>query len=262
MPLLYVDRYSGASYRARHCIKYAKQPVSRNIIDGEASGRETRFARPRRLATAKWLAFLAIIIAAILIPFFLFEHQLSGWAAGAFGGARERPLLGAGLIVALLAGDAVLPVPSSLVSAFAGGAFGWRSGALVIWTGMTLGCLASYALGSSAGRGVAVRILGKAELDRARSLFADVGPAALIVTRAVPVLAEAATLVAGAARMPFWTFLLSTSVANVGVAIAYAGIGAAAATSSSFLIAFIGLVSVPAIAWAAWRLLPRNPRRP
>jgi uncharacterized membrane protein YdjX (TVP38/TMEM64 family) len=165
------------------------------------------------------------------------------------------------LIVALLSGDAVLPIPSSILSAFAGGAFGWRTGALVIWSGMTLGALVSYALGASAGRGVAVRIVGKTELERARSLFADVGPAALIVTRAVPVLAEAATLVAGAARMPFWIFLLSTSVANVGVAIAYASIGAAAASSSSFLIAFIGLVSVPALAWAAWRLLSRSGHR-
>ena len=210
---------------------------------------------PRRQAGARWFLFLALIVAAILIPFLLFEEQLTGWTARALDGARQRPLVGAGLIVALLSGDAVLPIPSSILSAFAGGAFGWRTGALVIWSGMTLGALVSYALGASAGRGVAVRVVGKAELERARSMFADVGPAALIVTRAVPVLAEAATLVAGAARMPFWIFLLSTSVANVGVAIAYASIGAAAASSSSFLIAFIGLVSVPALAWAAWRLL-------
>jgi uncharacterized membrane protein YdjX (TVP38/TMEM64 family) len=216
---------------------------------------------PRAQVTARWLAFAGLIFAAILIPFLLFEDSLTAWTTGALGGARERPLLSAGLMIALLAGDAVLPVPSSVLSAFAGGAFGWRTGALVIWTGMTLGCLVSYALGASAGRGVATRIVGKAQLDRARSLFADVGPAALIVTRAVPVLAEAATLVAGAAGMPFWLFLLSTSVANIGVAMAYAGIGAAAASSSSFLIAFIGLVSVPAIAWAAWRLLAARHKR-
>jgi uncharacterized membrane protein YdjX (TVP38/TMEM64 family) len=224
---------------------------------GEASNSKAPPAgKPvRRPAGARWFLFLAMIVAAILIPFLLFEDHITGWTAGALAGAREKPLLGAGLIIALLAGDAVLPVPSSVLSAFTGGAFGWRTGALVIWIGMTLGALVGYVLGASAGRGVAVRIVGKGELDRARSLVADIGPAALIVTRAVPVLAEAATLVAGAAGMPFWMFLLSASVANIGVAIAYAGIGAAAASSSSFLIAFIGLVSVPAVAWAAWRLL-------
>jgi uncharacterized membrane protein YdjX (TVP38/TMEM64 family) len=212
-------------------------------------------ARKQRQDALRWLAFSSLLAAAILLPFLLFEDFLAAWTSAALGGARDRPLLSAGLIIALLAGDAALPVPSSILSSFAGGAFGWRSGALVIWTGMTLGAVLGYGLGSSAGRGVAIRIVGPAELNRARRLFADVGPAALIVTRAVPVLAEASTLVAGAARMPFRLFLLSTGAANAGVATAYSGVGAVAASANSFLIVFIGLVSIPAVAWAAWRLM-------
>jgi 3-dehydroquinate synthase len=108
---------------------------------------------------------------------------------------------------------------------------------------------------------VAMRVVGAAEMARAQKLFENVGPLALVVTRAVPVLAEAGTLAAGATRMPFWAFMAATSVSNVGVALAYAGVGAFAASSGSFLIAFLGLTAVPALAWAAWRFYAAR-RRP
>jgi membrane protein DedA with SNARE-associated domain len=220
--------------------------------------------KPRRTmaASVRWFGLSILLFAAILVPFLLLEDRLTGWTDSALSGVRGKPWLGAGLIVGLLAGDVVLPVPSSLVSAFAGGAFGWAKGAVVIWTGMTLGCVIGYALGSSAGRVLAVRVVGEAEMARAHRLFGDIGPAALIVTRAVPVLAEAGALAAGVARMPFLMFFASTALANAGVAAAYAGVGAAAVSSGSFLIAFLGLASIPAIAWAIWRLVgaPRDAR--
>lgn len=206
----------------------------------------------------RWAALLALLVAAIIIPFLLFEARLTAWTSETLHALGGRPWPGAGLVVALLASDAVLPVPSSILSAFAGGIFGWRVGWLVIWTGMTLGVVVSYVLGARAGRGVGMRIVGRAELDRAHRLFANVGPAALIVTRAVPVLGEAATLVAGAARMPFASFMLSTGAANAVVAAAYARVGAAAMSSGSFLVTFLGLVSLPAVAWAAWRMVTRH----
>lgn len=208
-----------------------------------------------RRPALRWAALIVALLAAIVVPFVLLETQITGWLQAALDAVREAPWLGGGLIVALLAGDVVLPVPSSIVSTFAGAAFGWRLAALIIWVGMTLGCVAGYLLGASAGRGVALRVVGGGELARAQRLFASIGPVALIVTRAVPVLAEAGTLAAGAARMPFVPFLASTSVANVGVALAYAGIGATAAQAGSFLVAFLGLAAIPALAWTAWRFI-------
>jgi len=44
------------------------------------------------------------------------------------------------------------------------------------------------------------------------------------------------------------------------VAVAYAATGAAAVSNGSFLIVFIGLVTIPAIGWTLWRLvLKRHP---
>jgi membrane protein DedA with SNARE-associated domain len=145
-------------------------------------------------------------------------------------------------------------VPSSVVSAFAGAAFSWAVGSAVIWVGMVLGCVVAYALGASAGRVLALPVVGEGELARAQRLFSDIGPAALILTRGVPVLAEAGAMAAGAARMPFWTFMAATSLANAGIAAAYAATGALAASAHSFMLVFIGLIAVPAVGWGAWRL--------
>jgi uncharacterized membrane protein YdjX (TVP38/TMEM64 family) len=198
------------------------------------------------------------VVGAILIPFLLLEDQLALWLSQVFAAVEHRPGLGAAIIIGLLAGDCLLPVPSSIVSAFAGAAFGWALGALVIWTGMTLGCVAAYALGASAGRVLAIRVVGEHDFSRATRLFDNIGPATLVAARAVPMLAEASTLAAGAARMSLIPFLTWTGVANAGISVAYAATGAAAASSGSFLIVFLGLVTVPAIGWAVWRAMARK----
>jgi len=208
--------------------------------------------------SVRWMIFAAIVLAFILVPFALFETSLTRWTGAIFEQVRGHPLAGGALVVGLLALDPVLPIPSSLLSVFAGAAFGLYWAALLIWTGMTLGALISYALGASAGRGVARVLVGAEELARAHRLAADVGPAALVITRAVPVLSEAAALMAGTARMPLWLFVLSTAAANAVIAIAYAAVGEAASSWNSFLVAFMGLVLLPAIGWSAWRLLRKR----
>jgi uncharacterized membrane protein YdjX (TVP38/TMEM64 family) len=224
--------------------------LSAQRSDGESSGKANARGTRRR---SGWILLWAVFFAAIIVPFILFEDQIAQALNASFAAVRGQPWLGAALIVALLAGDSLLPVPSSLVSAFAGAAFPWLVGTAVVWIGMTLGCLLGYGLGASAGRVLALRLVGKAELARSRTLFSNIGPAALIITRAIPVMAEAGVLAAGAARMPFWPFLLATSVANAGVAAAFAATGALAASSGAFLIVFIGLAAIPAVGWAAWR---------
>jgi 3-dehydroquinate synthase len=213
----------------------------------------------RGKVAVRWAALIILLLAVILAPFLLFERQVESALGAAFAAARGHPWIGGGIIVALLTVDAILPVPSSLVSAFAGGAYSWRLGAAIIWIGMCLGCAFAYALGMSAGRFLALRLVGETQLLKARRLFTDAGLAMLIVARAVPVLAEASALAAGAARMPFLPFMIATSIANAGVAVAYAAAGAAAVSNGSFLIVFIGLLTVPAIGWTVWQVVRKRP---
>lgn len=216
----------------------------------------------KRRPLVGWIIFGVVLLALIIVPFLIWAEPLEKAMNAVFATTRQHPATGALVIIALLAGDVVLPIPSSLVSAFAGAAFSWAMGTAIIWVGMTLGCIAGYGLGASAGRGLARFLIGEKDLVKAKGLFSDIGPVALIVTRAVPVLAEASTITAGATRMPFVPFMLSTSLANVGVAVAYAAAGSAAAHMGSFLIVFLSLCLVPALAWAVWRMLKARSRPP
>jgi uncharacterized membrane protein YdjX (TVP38/TMEM64 family) len=204
------------------------------------------------------LAFAAIVLGAILIPYLLLEDWLLGTGAALLDAMRGRPLQGGLIIIALLAGDVLLPMPSSVISVFAGSAFGLAWGTAVIWAGLMAGCLLGYALGAVPGRGLANRVVGRRDVAGMGRLFEGAGPLVLVLARAVPVLAEASVLAAGAARMPLATFLLTTGLSNIGVALAYAGVGATAAATGSFLLAFIGMCSVPALGWLAWSRLKRR----
>ena len=87
------------------------------------------------------------------------------------------------------------------------------------------------------------------------------GAGALVVCRAVPVLAEASVLLAGVTSMPWRRFLAVTSLANLGIAAIYAWAGQQAMESDAFLLAFGGAGGVPAIALWLWSRIGTRPPR-
>ena len=200
----------------------------------------------------KWIVIALALFTVASMPFILLEEQVLELSARLFEpDGRAAPLL-ALAILALFAGDVVLPVPSSLVSVAAVALFGWAGG-LLIWSGMSLGSALGYWLGRRAARPLALRYLGKAELERAHRIAAGIGPATLVLTRAVPVLAETSTLAAGLARMPLGPFLAATLLPNAGIALVYAAAGAG--SGGSFPALFAAAVALPALAWLALRFL-------
>lgn len=203
-------------------------------------------------ALARWTAAGLMLLALILVPFLLFEGQVRELAGGLLGSGQAGALL-ALAIVALFAGDVVLPVPSSLVSVAAVALFGWAGG-LLIWIGMTIGCGLGYWLGRRAGRPLAERFVGPAEVARAERIAGDLGLATLVLTRAVPVLAEAVTVAAGLAAMPLRRFVLATGLANAGIALAYVAL---AGSAESFVTLFAAAIAVPAAGWIALHLFTR-----
>jgi uncharacterized membrane protein YdjX (TVP38/TMEM64 family) len=189
----------------------------------------------------------AILLALILVPFFLLEDPMNGLSAWLV--ARDRPPAVARIAVALLlAADVMLPVPSSLVNTASGALFGWFEGALIAWLGMTAGSIAAWGFGRSAGRNGLRRLVSQAELARAERLVTRHGDVALVLSRPVPVLAEASSLLAGACGVPFPRFIALSTLANAGISIAYAGVGALSSDAPSFLFAVAGALCIPAIA--------------
>ena len=206
---------------------------------------------------ARWTAVFAGMLVLILGPFLLFEDSLAAFGTALLRSELRQPMLGV-LVIALLASDVLLPVPSSFVSSFAGHALGFTAGLTAVWSGMMLGCLAGYWIGRSGGAPVVQKVVGDRELTRARGVVARYGFYGLVVVRAVPVLAEASVVFAGVARFRFGRFVIATGLANLGIAATYAAIGAYAYNVNSFLLAFAGAIAVPAVALAiASRLMRR-----
>ncbi len=206
----------------------------------------------------RWFWLFLAVVALILIPFFLFERHFTDLASRAMSGEISTPAAVA-IIGGLLGFDALLPVPSSLVSAAAGVLLGFWPGTFVVWAGMTVSCAIAYAIGA---RSVTLtrRIVGDDGLERARRIASRYGDLAVVLCRPVPVLAEASVIFAGVVRVPPMRFLGVCALANLGVAAGYAAIGAFSMRMDSFLMAFGGAMALPALAWLASRfLLPASP---
>lgn len=200
----------------------------------------------------RWVVLWTILLAIVIVPFLVFEkqfEQLATWLAqgNASGWAT------AGAIGALLALDVFLPVPSSIVSTGAGVLLGFWPGAAVIWIGMTLGCLIGYVFGAYAAT-PARKLVGADGLSRAGKVMDQYGPWALVICRPIPVLAESSIVFAGLVKSPLGPFLWLTALADLGIAIAYAAVGAFSMQAGSFLLTFAGAVALPGIAILAGKL--------
>ena len=197
----------------------------------------------------RWGLLIGFLLVLLIGPFFIFEAVITAQISK-FLELEFALTLASLFIVASLALDVVLPIPSSLVGTAAGAFLGFLGGTLVCWVGMTLGCLFGYWIGASGGTMAIRRLLGDGELAKAKGLSERLGTSALILVRAVPVLAEASTIAAGAAGFPWRRFMLVTGLANLGISSAYGAVGAYAFATNSFLLAFAGAIVIPGVGLA------------
>jgi uncharacterized membrane protein YdjX (TVP38/TMEM64 family) len=197
----------------------------------------------------RWVILIGLMFALIIIPFLIFEKQfeaLGTWLAE----GHASGWLSATTIAGLLALDVFLPVPSSIVSTGAGVLLGFWRGAAVIWLGMTAGCAIGYAFGAKAA-GAARKLVGEDGLTRANQIMDRHGNWALVVCRPIPVLAESSVVFAGLVRSPLRPFVWMTTLSNLGIALAYAAVGAFSMEMQSFLLTFVAALALPGVAMLA-----------
>ncbi|MBN2005069.1 MAG: VTT domain-containing protein [Anaerolineae bacterium] len=209
--------------------------------------------------TVRWSILIIVIFAIILIPFMLFGEQIEAWTDIFIATMAERKAIVALVLGGLLASDIFVPVPSSLVSTAAGALLGLIPGMLASWAGMTISCVIGFWVGDKFGRPAAERFVGADELDRLERLSQRYGYWAILVSRPVPMLAEASVLFAGISHMPWWRFMLLSALSNLGVSAVYAVVGALSANVNSFLLAFFGAILIPAL--AMWLMNRQTPKR-
>ena len=196
------------------------------------------------------LALLALIV----VPFLLFEDRALA-ILPALDGLAGLPVLLVAAVILSLTLDVFLPVPSSLVMLFAGATLGPLAGGVAIWVGLTAGCLLGYAAGAWAGTPAFRWWLGPDALEDARLRVRRFGTVPLIATRPVPVLAEAATLLAGATGYPLGRFALVVALSNGIIAALYAALARVAPETHFFLFAMIGVLWLAVMFLAAGRLI-------
>jgi uncharacterized membrane protein YdjX (TVP38/TMEM64 family) len=153
---------------------------------------------------------------------------------------------------ALLAGDVVLPVPSSGVMVANGALFGAVAGAFLSLAGSEAAALLGYAIGRRGGA-LLDRDVRPADQARAASLLEDRGVIAIVATRPVPVLAETTAILAGAIGMPLGRFAWAAAAGALPPSVAYAFAGAIAERFSAALVVFGGTLVLSGLVWLAGR---------
>lgn len=184
---------------------------------------------------------LLVIACALLVPIvpFVVIGEMPGerWLNSAGGDRWRFGATGAGL----LALDLLLPIPSSIIGALLGGRLGFWAGGAWTFVGLAIGHSIGYALGRLTPARWA------SQLPAAPSWIA------VLLSRPVPVFAEALALAAGAERMPLAAFLGSAALGDLIYAAALAADGAALLPEGTWGVGLILPMLLPVAGYLAWR---------
>lgn len=197
----------------------------------------------------RWSLLVLLVLAVPIVPFVGFGAAAERWIQTRLDQSVSAPRATM-FVIGVLATDVFLPVPSSAVSTFAGQRLGIIGGALASWIGMTLGAVAAFALARRFGKPLAERLAGHVELARMERLTDRHGTRLIVITRALPVLAEASVLVMGAARLSWRKFLPAAMLSNLGLSAVYATCGALSREAGIELTALIASIALPLLAAA------------
>ena len=151
--------------------------------------------------------------------------------------------------IGLLVGDLFLPIPASAVVATVGVIYGTFWGGVIGATGSFLAGLVAYALARLAGRRASRFLANEQEMADLQHFFDTWGVSGIIASRAMPVVPEVLTFMAGLGRMHLGRFMLSLAVGAIPMGFLLAWAGSATGTSSTLLLV---LTLVPAGLWCVY----------
>ena len=156
-------------------------------------------------------------------------------------------------IVGILATDVFLPVPSGPISTLAGSQLGIVLGTITSTIGMTLGAVIAFTLAKAWGRPLAEKYSSAEQLSQLESSCNQHGVWMLLVTRPLPILAEACALLVGALQMSWRQFLPTIIVSNLLIAATYSILGQQAAEYGWLPIAVCLSAALPLVVTWWWR---------
>ena len=170
------------------------------------------------------LLVVAVLCLMSIVPFLWFGADVEAW----FTEFSENPpskAVTAWVVLGLLSVDILLPVPSSMISTMAGWHLGWWQGTIVSTVGMSIGAILGFALARRFGKRIALWFAKPEDLEHMEKVTDRIGPITVMVTRGVPVLAEASVFLVGINKLSWRRFLPGVLVTNFAVSLAYAKFG-------------------------------------
>ena len=151
----------------------------------------------------KSIFYPLIISIVIILVTFAFFQSFEGYFSDVLHELKENPLQFAIFSFLILSTDIILPVPSSIVLYINGFFLGPISGALVSICGLMVGAVIGYYIGSSGSN------YFKPEKNlKAQKIMSKYGPAAIFLTRGIPVLSESICFVCGYNKINLKRYLI------------------------------------------------------
>jgi uncharacterized membrane protein YdjX (TVP38/TMEM64 family) len=177
--------------------------------------------RPSFAAIATTLAGIALLATLVLaVPDLrdAFEAALQGDSAAV---RREIDSLGATgplLILAMALIHTVVFYPAEILDAAAGFAYGFFPALALMMLGWLLSGLVCYAVGHTVARPLLDRWFGTARFERIEGAIERGGATLLLAVRLIPIVPfSLVSYAAGAARVPLWRFVWTTTVAYLPI---------------------------------------------
>ena len=169
---------------------------------------------------------IVLVLLVPIVPFVLFHETVEQWVQGFIENPPSTQIVVL-MVVGLLSGPWVATVAS--------------------WFGLNLGAIIGYVFGRRLGRPLAERLSSSGDLESIDRLSGRYGMLVLILTRALPILAEATVLLMGVNRIGWKQFLPPVLLSNLGIALAYSFLGYYAADNEWMVVAASISVSLPLI---------------
>jgi len=201
---------------------------------------------------------LAIIASKLILENVLgidLDPLIKNWMAHAGTGSALT-------MIALLAADILLPIPSSLIMILSGAAFGVVWGSIFSLVGSIGGEWLGFEMVRRYGKAASERIAGEDEIARVGRMFDRYGAAAVAITRALPVIMETTSVVAGLSQMTRRTFLLASLLGTAPIVVIYAYAGAVSRETNSVLPAVIMLIAVAGFGWIVYKARMSDAQNP
>jgi 3-dehydroquinate synthase len=208
----------------------------------------------------QWLRLVALVAVLLAVPLLvtavwgqLLADDLARWQI-------SPPADGvlAAVVIAVLAADLLLPVPSGPVMTLAGAQLGTFSAIVVTWIGLMLGATIGFTFGRYGGRPVLARFVSARDLTDLDAVGNRFGLWVLLITRPMPILAEASVIVAGMMRTPWLHFLAVVAIGNLLCSLIFCALGQYAAANQWMSVALFLSVVGPVLLLAALRRLTQT----